>query len=468
MLFPFIRIPGCLIVVEAYLDGQTALGPSHQEASVAATISSERLDALSPWSGNARTHSPKQISQIAGSIETFGFTNPVLIDEAGTILAGHGRVAAARQLGFAEVPCLRLDHMTANEKRAYVLADNKLAENAGWDAEILALELGALAEADLDFDIGVIGIEAGEIDLIIDGTSAPDPDPELETLPPVGDTPVSRPGDLWQLGPHRIICGDVREGSVIEALMESDRARMVFADPPYNVPVNGHVSGTGRHPEFAMASGEMDRAGFTAFLTQSLSSMADASVDGGIHFICMDWRHLREVLDAGEAVYDELKNLIVWAKPQGGMGSFYRSRHELIFAFRKGGAPHLNTFGLGQGGRYRTNVWDYAGMTTPSGARADMLALHPTVKPVAMIADAIRDCSVRGEMILDGFGGSGSTLIAAEHTGRRARLVEIDPVYVDRTIRRWQQVAHDDAVLVATGETFAVRQALTDQLEARQ
>ena len=433
---------------------------------MAATITHERLDALIPWAGNAQTHSPKQVRQIAGSIKAFGFTNPVLIDEFGTILAGHGRVAAAKHLGFAEVPCLRLDHMSEEEKRAYVLAANKLAENAGWDAEILALELGALAGADLDFDIGVIGFEAGEIDLIIDGALARDPDPALESLPPLRETPISRPGDLWQLGPHRIICGDVRDGSVLETLMESDRARMVFADPPYNVPVNGHVSGTGRHPEFAMATGEMDRAGFTGFLAQAMSSMADVSVDGAIHFICMDWRHMREVLDAGETIYDELKNLIVWAKPQGGMGSFYRSRHELIFAFRKGGAPHLNTFGLGQGGRYRTNVWDYQGLTTPSKARADMLALHPTVKPVAMIADAIRDCSARGEIVLDGFGGSGSTLIAAGHTGRRARLVEIDPVYVDRTIGRWQRVAHDDAVLVATGQTFAKRQALADEGDA--
>jgi DNA modification methylase len=457
---------GWLIVIAYYNDSSVALGPSETEADMAATITEERIDALTPWANNARTHSPKQIRQIADSIETFGFTNPVLIDEAGTILAGHGRVAAARQLGIAKVPCLRLDHMSAEEKRAYVLADNKLAENAGWDSEILALELGVLAEADLDFDIGVIGFDAGEIDLIIEGGSAPDVDPALEELPPLRETPVSRPGDLWHLGPHRVICGDVRNKDHLNALMGTDRARMVFADPPYNVPVNGHVCGKGRHPEFAMASGEMDRVAFTAFLTEAMGAMSGVSVNGAIHFICMDWRHLREVLDAGEAVYDELKNLIVWAKPQGGMGSFYRSRHELILAFKNGGAPHLNTFGLGQGGRYRTNVWDYAGMTTPSGERQETLALHPTVKPVAMIADAIRDCSQRGDIILDGFGGSGSTLIAAHTTGRTARLVEIDPVYVDRTIRRWQRASCDDAVLVSSGETFTARERACKEGEA--
>ena len=427
---------------------------------MATTIINMRIDALTPWSGNARTHSSKQIRQIAASIETFGFTNPVLIDEAGGILAGHGRVAAARQLGCSEVPCLRLDHMTAEEKRAYVLADNKLAENAGWDRDILTLELGALVEADLDFDIGVIGFEAAEIDLIIDDGIPGEPDPELEALPNLAERAVTRLGDLWQLGSHRIICGDVRDQKVVAELMGPDRARMVFTDPPYNVPVQGHICGKGKvkHPEFAMASGEMDFEGFTQFLSDCLAQLASVSCDGSIHYICMDWRHMGEIHAAGHQVYHELKNLIVWAKDNGGMGSFYRSRHELIFVFKNGTEPHLNNFGLGETGRCRTNVWEYRGMSSPSAERDALLALHPTVKPVAMIADAVRDCSCRGDIILDGFGGSGSSLIAAHQTGRKARLIEIDPIYVDRTIRRWQQVAHDDAILVSSGESFAERE----------
>ncbi|SPJ25042.1 site-specific DNA-methyltransferase [Palleronia abyssalis] len=424
-----------------------------------AEIISMRIDALTPWSGNARTHSRKQIAQIAASIETFGFTNPVLVDEAGRILAGHGRVAAARQLGRGEVPCLRLDHMSADQKRAYVIADNRLAENAGWDRETLAIELGALAEADLDFDIGVIGFDAGEIDLLIEEVSPSEPCvPEDEALPPLDAQPVTRSGDLWQLGPHRLICGDARESDVVDGLMAGQTARMIFTDPPYNVRVDGHVCGSGRirHREFAMASGEMSPAAFRDFLEAVFARLVAASTDGSIHYVCMDWRHMAEILEAGERHYSELKNLIVWAKDTGGMGSFYRSRHELIFAFKAGTAPHLNTFGLGQGGRYRTNVWQYRGAHS-GGASQEELALHPTVKPVAMIADALRDCSCRGDVVLDAFGGSGSTLIAAHRTGRRARLVEIDPIYCDRTIRRWQKAAKDDARHVESGETFDAR-----------
>lgn len=433
------------------------------------TIIHERIAALTPWAQNARSHSPKQIRQIAQSIRTFGFTNPVLIDQERTILAGHGRVEAASLLGMAEVPCLRLEHMSAAQKRAYVLADNKLAENAGWDREILAIELDALVTADLDFDIGVIGFDAGELDLIIEGAAPSEAGaPEDENLPDLDAHPITRPGDLWQLGDHRLICGDARRSAVLETLMHDETAQMVFCDPPYNVPINGHVCGTGaiHHPEFAMASGEMARDQFTRFLADAFCQLAAWSVDGSIHFICMDWRHMGEILAAGETAYSDLKNLIVWAKDNGGMGSFYRSRHELIFAFKNGTAPHINTFGLGQGGRYRTNVWEYRGANSGGSARLEELALHPTVKPVAMIADALRDCSHRGGIVLDVFGGSGSTLIAAHKTGRRARLVEIDPLYCDRTIRRWQALANDDAVLLASGETFTERETRFGRSEA--
>lgn len=425
-------------------------------------ITLERIDGLRPWSRNARTHSKKQIRQIAESIETFGFNNPVLIDEERRILAGHGRVAAARLLGRERVPCLLLDHMTPAQKRAYVVADNRLAELAGWDNDLLAVELGELAGLDLGFELTTTGFDAGAIDTLIEGAAPNDPAgaPD-DVLPALSEVAVTCHGDLWQLARHRLVCGDARDQATYAQLLGVERAEMVFADPPYNVRIDGHVGNSGRiqHREFAMASGEMSSTEFTRFLTVVLQQMADHSVDGSIHFQCMDWRHMAEMLAAGTQVYTELKNLIVWAKDNGGMGSFYRSRHELIFVFKNGRAPHINTFGLGQSGRYRTNVWEYRGVNSRGAGRLDDLALHPTVKPVAMLADALRDCSTRGGIVLDAFGGSGSTLIAAERTQRQARLIEIDPIYVDRTILRWQAIAKDEAVLAATGETFAEVQA---------
>ena len=412
---------------------------------------------LRPWARNARTHSKKQIRQIANSIRTFGFTNPVLIDDAGTILAGHGRVEAAKLLGMDALPCVRLSNMTTQQKRAYVLADNKLALNAGWDEELLAEELRGLLELgdDLGFDIGTIGFSVGEIDLLIEGAAKEEPGNPADDLLPADDACPRRcrPGDIWQIGPHRLVCGSALERPVVEALMDGELARMVFTDPPYNVPIDGHVGGSGKtkHREFAMASGEMDEKEFTAFLTTALRNMADHSLDGSIHFVCMDWRHMQEMLAAGHAVYDELKNLIVWAKDNGGMGTFYRSRHELIFAFKKGRAPHINSFELGQHGRYRTNVWEYKGVNTLKAGRMDELFLHPTVKPVQMIADAIKDVSARGDIVLDLFGGSGSTLIAAHKTGRRGYLVELDPLYCDRILARAERYMHEDAELIACG-----------------
>ncbi len=413
------------------------------------------LDLLLPWPRNARVHSRKQVRQIAESIRRFGFTNPVLIDGENRILAGHGRVAAARELGIATAPCLRVDHMSAAEKRAYVLADNKLALNAGWDEELLALELKELLEADIDFDIGVTGFSIAEVDQVIEGLAPSEPgDPAEDRLPEPDAIPSRcRAGDIWRLGPHRLVCGDALDPTVVADLMDGEKAEMVFTDPPYNVPIDGHVSGLGkiRHREFAMASGEMTRAEFIAFLSRAFANLVARSLDGSIHFICMDWRHTGEILEAGAANYAELKNLIIWVKDNGGMGSFYRSRHEMIFAFKNGVAPHLNSFELGQHGRYRTNVWEYRGVNTLKAGRLDELALHPTVKPVALIADAIKDVSRRGGVVLDLFGGSGSTLIAAHKTGRRARLCELDPVYCDRILQRWEIYAKDDAELLACG-----------------
>jgi DNA modification methylase len=408
---------------------------------------------LRPWAKNARTHSKKQVKQIAESIRSFGFTNPILIDSANTILAGHGRAEAARLLGMREVPCVRLEHMTPEQKRAYVLADNKLALNAGWDDEILAEELRGLLE--IDFNVELTGFSISEIDSLVEGLIPEEPgDPDDDIVPDIENgTPRCRPGDIWQLGPHRLVCGSALDGYVVASLMNGELAQMVFADPPYNVRINGHVGNSGavKHREFAMASGEMSVSEFTEFLRTGFQNLVRHSVDGSIHFICMDWRHMSEMLAAAEGVYLELKNLIVWAKDNGGMGTFYRSRHELIFAFKNGTAPHINTFELGQHGRYRTNVWQYRGVNTLKTGRMDELSLHPTVKPVQMIADSIKDVSARGGIVLDLFGGSGSTLIAAHKAGRRAFLCELDPIYCDRIIGRWEAYAKDEAELIACG-----------------
>jgi DNA modification methylase len=371
------------------------------------------------------------------------------------ILAGHGRVEAAKLLAMASVPCMRIGNMSETDKRAYALADNKLALNAGWDDELLAMELQDLMAADLGFDVGITGFTIAEIDRLIDGLApVEDGDPALDALPDAGQVPSRcRAGDVWQLGPHRLICGDARDRQIVYDLMDAELAEMVFTDPPYNVAIEGNVGGLGkvRHRDFVMASGEMDREQFTAFLSAAFANLAGFSIDGSIHFVCMDWRHLQEVVDAGNANFTELKNLIVWAKDNGAMGTFYRSRHELIFAFKNGTAPHINTFELGQHGRYRTNVWEYRGVNTRKAGRQEELALHPTVKPVAMIADAIKDVSRRGGIVLDLFGGSGSTLIAAHMSARRARVCEIDPAYCDRIIARWEAFAKDDAEQIACG-----------------
>ncbi len=350
------------------------------------------------------------------------------------------RLKAAMLLGIAQVPTICINDMTEAQKRAYILADNKLAENAGWDRELLALELQGLLEMDLDFDVTATGFEMGEIDLLIGGSDEEDDDadqlPEADPAVP----PVTQPGDLWQLGRHRLLCADATQPASFEILMGGEQAEMVFTDPPYNVPIDGHVSGLGsaKHFEFAMASGEMSEAEFIAFLSKVLGLLAAHSRDGAIHFVCMDWRHLFELLTAGRRVYSELKNLCVWTKTNGGMGSLYRSQHELVAVFKKGSAAHINNVELGRHGRNRTNVWAYAGMNSFGAERAEALSVHPTVKPVRLVEDAILDCSTRGGLVLDGFVGSGTTLIAAERAGRRGFGLECEPRYVDLTLQRFR------------------------------
>ncbi len=420
------------------------------------SVVNRAIEEIRPSERNARTHDKKQIDQIAASIREFGFTNPVLIDAEDRIIAGHGRVDAARNLGYSIVPTIRLEDMSETQRRAYIIADNRLAENAGWDREILATELQFLVDAGADFDLTLTGFDTPEIDLLFEGTgSAPDPDDDVPALS--DDTPpVSKPGDLWQLGKHRLLCGDATVPDSYATLLQNERAEIVFTDPPYNVPIDGHVSGLGanRHEEFGMASGEMTPEEFTDFLRQVFANLAVNSIDGSMHFICMDWRHIPEITTAAAAIYSETKNVCVWNKDNGGMGSLYRSKHELVFVFKNGTGPHINNVELGRHGRNRTNVWDYPGVSSFGEGRAEALAMHPTVKPVQLVADAILDCSGRNGTVLDAFVGSGTTILAAEKVGRQARGIELDPRYVDVSVTRWETATGAQATEANTGLSF--------------
>jgi DNA modification methylase len=427
-------------------------------------IELKRLDQLKPDPRNARTHSEKQISLLANSIDVFGFNNPIIVDESDNILAGHGRYAAAMLLGLAEVPVVQVSHMTKAQKRAYILADNKLAELAGWDFDILGEELGLLLDEDINLDISLTGFGGEEVDRLVFGDGASGgpkkskADNEGEPVELPGDKPVvSQPGDLWEIGEHRLLCGNSLDPASYQRLLGREKVQMVFTDPPYNVPITGHVSGLGKvkHREFAMASGEMSRPEFTAFLRTVAMRMAEVSINGAIHFLCIDWRHAGEMEEAGRAIYTELKNICVWAKTNAGMGTFYRSQHELVFVWKVGKAKHINNFGLGEKGRYRTNLWTYAGANTFRKGRDEDLADHPTVKPVRLVHDAILDCSKPKGIILDPFTGAGTTLVAAHRAKRRGRGIEIDPAYVDCALRRLEQAVGTAPRLVDTGETFA-------------
>ena len=419
------------------------------------------VDQLKLDPANPRRHSKKQVRQIANSIELFGFIVAILTDRYGNVIAGHGRLLAAKLLGITEVPTLCLDHLTSAQARAFMIADNRLTENSVWDDRLLAEQLKELSLLGLDFDIEVTGFDMGEIDLRIASLDEPcDPSDDPADVLPESPTspPVSKIGDLWQLNQHRVFCGNALDAAAFAALMSDDRAAMVFTDPPYNVPIDGHASGLGaiHHRPFPMASGEMDRPEFTAFLGAAFRNLAEFSIDGSLHYVCMDWRHIEEVMAGGREVYPELKNVVVWVKDNPGMGSFYRSGHEFVFVFKNGRSAHRNNVQLGGFGRNRSNVWRYPGANSfaRGGAEGNLLALHPTVKPVALVADAILDCSARGDIVLDAFLGSGTTVIAAERTGRRCYGLELDPAYVDTIVRRWQALTGGTARHAASGRTF--------------
>jgi len=411
--------------------------------------------ALKPRADNPKVHSKKQIGQLKKSIQIFGFVRPILIDDEDGIVAGHGATQAALELGMADIPTVCVAHLSPAEIRAYVIADNKLAENSGWDRSLLALQLKEL-EVSLDFEVTDLGFETAEVDLLISdldqSTDAADIIPEIATDAPT----VTQLGDIWRIGDHFLMCGDSTNSEAYRQLLVKKQAQAVFTDPPFNVKIQGHVSGIGKqkHREFAMASGEMSKTEFIRFLSSVVSNLKAFSVDGSLHYLCMDWRHMSELLEAGSA-YTEFKNLCVWAKTNAGMGSLYRSQHELVFVYKNGTSAHINNIELGRFGRNRSNLWTYAGVNTFSRDRDAELSMHPTVKPVALVGDIILDSTKRDGIVLDAFAGSGTTLIAAEKTGRRGYGIELDPIYCDTIIRRFEQVYNIQAVHVETEKNFS-------------
>lgn len=422
---------------------------------------------LRPNPRNARKHSKKQIRLIKASIDKFGQIKPVIVDDNDMILAGHGFVEAARLAGLTRVSALRFSHLTETQKRAYLIADNRIAEQAGWDRELLAIEFEELLELmpAEGFDVSLTGFEPAEIDLLLADMAQTEQEPE-DSVPPLPRNPVTQRGDLWLLGKHRLLCGDARLSENFQRLMNGVSASAVFCDPPYNQRVSA-IGGRGRiqHPEFAFASGEMSPTVFRKFLSETLGNGVSFSAGGAVHFVCMDWRHIEILIEVGRKLYGTMLNLVVWNKSNAGQGSFYRSQHELIGVFRVGDRAHRNNVELGRFGRNRSNVWTYAGANTFSRNRTKDLASHPTVKPVALVADALLDCTQRGAMVLDQFAGSGTIFLATEKVGRTAFGMEYEPRYVDVAVQRWQSLTKLEATLEGDGRTFEEIAALRHDRE---
>jgi len=392
-------------------------------------------------------------------MEQFGCVTPVIVDKDLGIVAGHCRVEAAVSIGLSEIPVIRVEHLSPEEVRAFAIADNRLAELATWDEPRLGEELKFLAE--IGFDLESTGFEVAEIDMFIEGTEPPLSQVDPADVLPNAETDllVTKPGDVWILGRNRILCDDCLDGSNFSLLMQGNQAAMVFTDPPYNVKIAGHAGGLGsiQHNNFRMASGELSEAEFADFLTNLFFLLVRYTRDGSLHYVFIDWRYLQEMLIAGKQAYTELKALCVWVKDNGGMGSLYRSQHEFVFVFKNGQGNHRNNIQLGRFGRYRTNVWNYAGVNSFSRSteEGNLLELHPTVKPVALVADAVMDCTARGDIVLDPFLGSGTTVIAAERTGRVCYGMELEPAYVDTAIPRWEKFTGLVATHATSGRSFS-------------
>jgi DNA modification methylase len=415
------------------------------------------IELIKPNPHNARTHSKKQIAQIAASIEANGYGASVLVDENYNLIAGHGRLFGMKHLGRTEIPATILEGLKPFQKRALALADNRIALDAGWDTEILAIELSEIEPLlqSEGLDITVTGFSHAEVDELHVNFDGPPPDPADKVRSSwISNDPVSKPGYLWQLGSSRLLCGDALSEADHHHLLGGEQAAMACHDVPYNVRI-ADVVGRGRtsHAEFAMASGEMSRSEYMSFLSLALTNTRRFSKDGAVAFIFTDWRHVDQLIGVGRDILGELINLICWVKSNPGMGSFYRSEHELITVFRVGQKAPLNNIELGRHGRSRSNVWRYPG-ANQSGAGRQLLKHHPTPKPIALIADAIKDCTRRGDIVLDCFVGSGATIMAAEKVGRRAFAMEIAPKFVDLSVRRWQDHTGKDAVHTESGRTF--------------
>src|SRR5258708_821139 len=407
--------------------------------------------------GNPRIHSRTQLKKLRRSIKRYGFIVPILVVGDNRVVAGNGSLQAALMSGEKQVPIVRLEGLTETEARAFALAHNRLAEDSTWDDRLLQ-EIFRGLEA-LDFDLEDTGFSMTEIDLRIAdlslGESAEDADdqfPKEENLPP-----ASTPGDVFTLGRHRIACLDARKEESYAILFEGKKAHIVLTDSPYNL-ASSRIGGKGRirHPNFVMAAGEMDTTQFVHFLTTVFQLLARNSIDGSLHYLFMDWRHAYELLAAAYRIYTEYKACCVWTKTNAGMGSLYRSQHEFVFVFKNGRAAHRNNVELGKHGRNRTNVWAYAGMNDFSRQtdEGNLLTLHPSVKPVRLLADALLDASARGDLVLDSFIGSGSTLIAAERVRQICFGLELDQRYIDTTIRRWQRYTGEKALHAASGKRF--------------
>jgi len=414
---------------------------------------------VKPAPNHARTHNREQRRKLAALLRKFGQVTPILVDAENAIVDGHAVHAALIELGYDEIAAVIVRNRDPNEIRALRLALNRVPQDASWDEAVLRDELRTLL--DLGFEMELTGFDAVEIDMALSfdepGTSVVEAEASEDLAPPTN--PIVMPGDIYRLGRHAIACGNAHDAELIRWLAGSRLVRVVFTDPPHNSKVDGFVSGLGKthHADVAMASGKMTKAEFTAFLAGFIAALVPALADGAILFLCTDWRHLGELLEAGSREGLILKNLCVWTKSNAGMGMFYRCQHELIFVFKYGDAPHQNNFKLGQHARVRSNVWAYREVNVFGQDREGPLGLHQTLKPVLMIADALKDVSRRGDLVLDPFLGSGSTLIAAEETGRTCIGVELDPSYVEVAIRRWERRTGKDAVHVKSDETFAER-----------
>lgn len=416
---------------------------------------------LNDYERQLRIPNKNQIEKSKRFLEEYSFALPAVINKNKTIIIGGHLVEAARQLKWSTIPCVQLEHMSDESIRMLRVAYDRLAEDADWNKQSLLHEFQELQLLLPHLDLTLSMFEIEEIELILDLDSA-DEDDALDVVPEIDDGPLTtQEGDLWIMGQHKLLCGDSLKDGSYQKLMDGDKAQMVFADAPYNVKIDGNVGNKGaiKHAEFAMASGEMSDDGFTDFLTTTHKHLAAYSIDGAIIYSCMDWRHITHITTAATNAKLTMINMCVWVKDNGGMGSLYRSQHELVFVFKNGDAKHINNVQLGANGRNRTNVWKYPGVNSFGGGRMDELKMHPTVKPTAMVVDAIKDCSNRGSIILDPFGGSGTTLIAADQCDRQARLIELSPHYCDVTVRRWQELTGKDAVHAETGKKFNETQA---------